>query len=172
MRNGGTDRMAALWALVGVCGLFGFAIFRLGRRGVEAMAGGLTPLQWLVLAALAAGFVAVEGIMALQRRWVPRLVGRARELRRGRPAAYRILAPLYGMSLIGAAPLRTVRSWALVGGIVVAVVLVGRMPEPWRGIVDVAVAAALAWGLACVVLALPEFLESSPAREGRAEAPS
>lgn len=161
MRNA-PSRIAPLWSLVGVCLLFSFAIFRLGRRGVEAMALGLTPGQWLALVAFTAGFVYVEGVIALQRRWVPRLLGRARELRAESRLPYRAIAPLYGMSLVAAEPTRMLRSWALVLGIVAAVILISRLPEPWRGIIDLAVAAALAFGLVSIVAALPEFVGRPP----------
>ena len=46
-----------------------------------------------------------------------------------------------------------IRSWSLVLAILGAVVLVGRLPVPWRGIIDLGVAAALAWGLVAIARA-------------------
>jgi hypothetical protein len=55
------------------------------------------------------------------------------------------------MSLVGA-PRRTLaRAWLGVALIVLAVLVVRSLPEPWRGIVDAAVAAALLVGLFAIV---------------------
>jgi len=138
--------------------LFVQAVGRLGMRGVDAMRAGLTAFQWLALAVLSAAFVYGEGVRALQRRWIPHLVDRLDRLP-SEPLAQRLLAPLYAMSLTGA-PARTLLfAWSGVAGIVAAVLIVSRFPDPWRGIVDFAVAAALAWAtVALLVLALRRLL--------------
>ena len=69
-----------------------------------------------------------------------------------------LLAPLYGLSLIGASRKETARAWAGTLAIVLAVLVVRSFPEPWRGITDFAVAAALAWGLAAIVRGVPSAL--------------
>jgi hypothetical protein len=51
------------------------------------------------------------------------------------------------MGLIGGRGQAILHAWATTFAIVLAAYLVSRMPEPWRGIVDLSVAAALAWGL-------------------------
>ena len=57
------------------------------------------------------------------------------------------------MSLVGAGKREMIRSWSLVLAILGAVVLVGRLPVPWRGIIDLGVTAALAWGLVAIARA-------------------
>ncbi|MEX1259157.1 MAG: hypothetical protein WEG36_16290 [Gemmatimonadota bacterium] len=140
-------KLARLWALAGVALLFSFAIYRLGGRGIETVARGLTLGEWTVLIAVVLIFLYTEGVRALQRKWVPQLIERARHLARERSPIHHLLAPLYGMALIGATRAAVMRAWAMVAAIALAVFLVRRMPEPWRGIVDLSVAAALAWGL-------------------------
>ena len=142
---------AAAWALLALVAIFASAVVRLGARGIETIRGGLDPAEWLALALLTALFVWGEGVRGLQRRWVPGVLRRVTELRAERRTLYRLLAPLYAMSLI-AEPGRTLwRTWAGVAAIVAAVLIVSRFPEPWRGITDFAVAAALAWGLVVIV---------------------
>lgn len=145
---GGT--VAAAWAFLGVGLLFAFAVFRLGRRGLETVAAGLTPLEWGALVLLTLGFVLMEGRGALQLRWVPRLGRRVRALREGGSWPHRVLAPLYGMSLVGAPASTLLKAWGGTGAIVTAILVVRSFPQPWRGIVDLAVAAALLWGLAAL----------------------
>jgi hypothetical protein len=147
--------LSAVWALTGIGLLFLFAVFRLGRRGVLTIQQGLSAGQWAVLVALVVIFVYTEGADALQRRWVPRVIARAAELRQGRILAYQLLAPAFAMSLIGAARRDAVRAWITTNAIVLAVLLVRTFPQPWRGITDLAVACGLAWGLGAIVLQAP-----------------
>jgi hypothetical protein len=147
-------RMVASWALLGVATLFAFAVYRLGRRGLEAIDGGLDPLQWAALVLLTVGFVYGEGVRALDRRWIPGLVRRARRLR-GEGRLLQLLGPLYGLSLVGTERGDLVRGWLNTSAIVVAVLLVRSFPSPWRGIVDFAVAGALVWGMIAILRRMP-----------------
>ena len=149
--DGPGDRAAALWALVGSGLVFLQAVVALGARGVATVRAGLEPTEWWALGVLTAAFVYGEGILALERRFIPALVRRAGRLRTVRHTGMRLLAPLYAFSLVGAPLATLVRAWAGVAAIVVAVVAVRALPEPWRGIVDLAVAAALAWALVALV---------------------
>jgi hypothetical protein len=134
-----------VWGLLGVIALFSYAVVRLGARGVAAIAGGLSAFEWAALAALTAAFVYGEGVRALQRRWVPWVIARLELLHNEPRAWYRVLAPLHAMAFIGA-PVRLIAAaWAGSIAIVIAVLIVSRFPDPWRGIVDFAVASALAW---------------------------
>lgn len=141
-----------VWAAAGIIFLFGEAAWRLGARGTAAIRGGLTTFEWLALAVLVVLFVYGEGVRALQRRWVPYVLARMHRLRAERRTAYRVAAPLYAMSLIGPPRAAAVRAWAGVAAIIAAVVIVSRFPDPWRGIVDLAVAAALVWGAIALLI--------------------
>ncbi len=151
--------MAVLWALAGVAGLFASAVIRLGGRGIETIVGGLAPVQWVALAVLTLVMVYGEGVVALQRRWVPRLIERARALR-GERFGLQLLAPLYGLSLVGAPLPRLARAWLGTAAIVTAILIVRSLPDPWRGIVDFSVAAALGWGLISIALRAPRAFRS------------
>lgn len=143
---------AALWALSGVSILFLFAVYRLGSRGLATLEAGLAPVEWLALVLLVIAFVWGEGRGALQLRWVPRMVRRAGALREEGCVRHRLLAPLYGMSLIAAPAMSLLKAWGGTAAIVTAVILVRSLPEPWRGITDLAVASALLWGLGAIVV--------------------
>jgi hypothetical protein len=142
---------APAWAVAGVSALFASASYRLGERGIAVIRDGLGGWEWVALACLTGLFVYGEGFLALDRKWVPGLMRRARELRTERRLVLRLLAPLYGLSLIGAPPAKLVPSWLGTGAIVGAILLVRALPDPWRGIIDFAVAAALAWGLVAIL---------------------
>ena len=153
------------WAVGGIVFLFGEAAWRLGMRGVATVRGGLSGFEWLALALLTAVFVYGEGYRALQRKWVPYVLARVARLRTERFLPWRIGAPLYAMSLIGPTWRTALRAWAGVAAIITAVLVVSRFPEPWRGIVDIAVAAALTWGAAALL-----YNASAMLRAGNGEA--
>lgn len=141
-----------IWAVGGVAITFAVAIFRLADRGLAVIRGGLDPAEWLVLLLLTAAFVYGEGIRALARRWVPFVIGRTAELAGRPPLRDQLLAPLYAMGLVGASRRMLIRCWAGVFAIAAAVFIVRAFPEPWRGLVDFAVAAALVCGLVAIVV--------------------
>jgi hypothetical protein len=139
--------LAGVWAIAGVVALFVEAAWRLAVRGIITVRAGLEPVEWLILILLTAAFVWGEGVRALQRRWIPGVYRRIDALRDEPRLSYRVLAPLYAMSLIGASRSTLARAWLGVVLIVAAVFIVRALPEPWRGIIDIGVAAALTWGL-------------------------
>ena len=146
---------APAWAVFGVSALFASATYRLGERGVAVIRDGLGGWEWTALAGLTLVFVYGEGFLALDRKWVPGLMRRVRELREERSLVLRLLAPLYGLSLIGAPRAKLLSSWLGTLAIVGAILIIRVLPAPWRGIVDFAVAAALAWGLVAILRRLP-----------------
>lgn len=148
----GADRAASSWALVGVVALFTEAIVNLGRRGLGTVRAGLDGWEWLALLVLTAAFVYGEGVRALQRKWAPRVLARSAAVAGERSLTLRLLAPLYAMMLVGAPRATLVRAWLGISTIVAAVLLVRALPSPWRGIIDLAVAAALLWGLGALLV--------------------
>ena len=146
-------RLTAAWSILGVGLLFALAVARLGSRGIDTVQAGLGPGEWILLIALVLLFVVGEGWAALQRKWVPRVVDRARALRGEAPVSHRLLAPLYGMCLIGCDARRRTRAWLGVAAVVAAVLAVRALPDPWRGMIDLSVASALVWGLGALLVA-------------------
>jgi hypothetical protein len=151
---------ARVWAVAGIALVFVEAAWRLAERGIITIGAGLSPAEWAALALLTAAFVYGEGMRALQRRWVPFVLARVRTLARV-GSLWRVLAPLHAMALVGPDARAVTRAWLGVAGIVAAVVIVSRMPEPWRGIIDFAVAAALTWGLAALLAGAPASIRAT-----------
>lgn len=139
------------WAVVGLVLILGSAVHRLGRRGIEAIDSGLTPSEWLALVLLTATFVVGEGYYAIARKWVPRVLGRAAALRTEPRLVPRLLAPLHAMGLVYVSWPTALRNWAGVAAIVAAVLIIRAFPDPWRGIVDFAVAGALVVGVVALL---------------------
>lgn len=146
------SRLTVGWALGGVSILFGSAVFRLGSRGVATVRGGLDSFHLAALAVVVVAFVYGEGVRAIQRKYAPHLLGRVADVSRETRVVYRLLAPFYAMSLVGAPPRSLIRAWAGVAAIVSAILVLRVTPDPWRGIVDLGVALALAWGLVAILV--------------------
>ena len=148
----GEKSWAVAWSLVGVALIFSFAVFRLLARGLDTVRAGLSPGEWTGLLVLSALFLYGEGVLALQRKWVPRLFERSHRLRSEGNPLLLALAPLFGMGLIGRSWKTVVRTWLGTAAIVLAVIVVRRFPDPWRGITSFAVSLALAWAVLSIAV--------------------
>lgn len=142
------------WAIVVVLATFVEAIHRLGPRAIATITGGLTTWEWIAGAAIFVLFVWGEGYRALQRRFAPRVAARAFAAgAKAEGVVDVLLAPLECLSLVRAERRGLLHAWGGVAAIVAAVLIVRAMPEPWRGIVDAGVSAALAWGAVALIVA-------------------
>jgi hypothetical protein len=139
--------IGAIWGLGGVLLLIGSAIYRLTPIAADAFSYSLLWYHWLVLAVFLAFMLYAEGYRGFQQRFSPRVAARARHLL-GHPEALHVaLGPFFCMAYFHAPRRRKATSISLTLGIVVLIVLVRLLPQPWRGIIDVGVVAGLAWGV-------------------------
>lgn len=146
------------WGLAGLIGLLVFAVYRLGGVVVAGL-----EWQWgwehIAVAGVNAVFMAwSEGWRGFQRSFSPRVAARLKWLREY-PSTVRVaLAPLFAMGYFGATRERLIGIYVLTAGIVVLVVVVHLLPQPWRAALDIGVVLGLTWGivstLACARRAL------------------
>jgi len=144
------------WGILGVVALLGRAVWRLWPLALDAVRGGLSPVQWLALVLWVAFMAHAEGYRGFHKRVSPRVVARAlylpNALDPSRPKPLRlILAPFYCMSLFDASPrgVRVARS--VFGGVLVLILLVRTLPQPWRGIIDAGVVIGLGIGIGSIL---------------------
>ncbi len=143
----------ALWGVLGVLALLSQAIYRLTPIALE-------PLQKHLLANWQLGiYIAwtlfnayAEGYRGFQRAFSPRVVSRSLLLGRNPRALHVVLAPLYCMALFHAKRRNLIMSRTLVVAIVLVVLLVHQLAQPWRGIVDAGVVVGLVWGAISIVV--------------------
>lgn len=143
---------AALWGLGGFILLIVQALVRLTPMAVEAMVSPLSGLQWLVLVGWAIFMGISEGYRGFQKMFSPRFAARLQWLMQHPVPLGVWLAPMFGMGLIGATRKRTIVSWCLTSGIILLILGVRQLSQPWRGIVDAGVVFGLGWGLITVIL--------------------
>ena len=137
----------AVWGIVGVSLLIVGAVYRLGSVAIDAFAYPLDWRHWVFLVVFLVFMTVSEGYQGFQRGFSPRVAARARYLARHPNLVRALFAPLFCMGFFHATRRRQVTSILVTTGIVVAVVLVRQLAQPWRGIVDLGVVAGLVWGL-------------------------
>lgn len=140
-------RVGAVWGVLGVTLLLSTAIYRLAPLAIASFSEQLDVVHYASYA-LSIFFLGYsEGYKAFQKQFSPRIAARARYLA-AHPTVLRVLlAPPFCMGMFHATRKRLILSWSVALGVMVLVVLVGRLAQPWRGIVDLGVVVALAWGM-------------------------
>ena len=139
--------LGAVWGIAGIAALLGYAVWRLAGVAAAAWNHDFHVHHWLVLAAHVAFMAWSEGYRGFQQSFSPRLVARAKYLMAHPRPAHVLLAPLFCMGYFHTTRRRMISVYALTVFIVVLIVAVRWLPQPWRGIVDAGVVVGLTWGL-------------------------
>lgn len=158
--------LVAIWGTLGVAALLGQALLRLTPLALEPIqARTLTPLQSLLYAAWAAASLYFEGYFAFQKRFCPRVVARALHLaEHPRPLLHVALAPAFCMGFFHANR-RTLRlAWGTTLMVIVFIVVLRRVPQPWRGLVDGGVVLALLYGTVALLVLLARGMSGTLVR--------
>ena len=149
-----TGRLGATWGAVGVTAILLFAIVRIAPRAFAAYETGLDTTQWIATVIFAAFMAYSEGYRGFQRRFSPRTAARVRYLR-DRPDLLRsILAPLFAMGFFHANRRTRIIAYGLSFGIVLLVLLVRLLEQPWRGIIAAGVVLGLTWGIVSLAVSI------------------
>ncbi len=154
---------AATWGIAGVLLLIGAAMVRLTRVGLDAFDYPLQIHHWAFLVVFLLFMLISEGYRGFQKSFAPRVAARARELQLDPRPLQVFLAPLVCMGFIYATPRRMLRSYGLLGAIVIFVLFVRQLPQPWHGLVDLGVAGGLLWGVVALVVCSLQTFTREPA---------
>lgn len=139
--------IGAIWGLAGVLALLTSATLRLWPKAVDALSFPFAWYHWAALAAIVIGMAYAEGYKGFQKAFSPRTAARARYLRQNPRIGHIVLAPFFCMGYFYATRRRKITSISLTLGIVLLIILVHFVPQPWRGIIDFGVVVGLAWGI-------------------------
>ncbi len=137
----------AIWGLTGVFLLLGSAVYRLSVIAKAAFSRDLVWQHWAVLLISIFFMAYAEGYRAFQQRFSPRVAARAKYLRNHPNTLHALLGPLFCMGFFHATRRRKITSVSVTTGIIVLIVLVRLLPQPWRGIIDLSVVVGLGWGI-------------------------
>jgi hypothetical protein len=143
--------LAAVWGLAGVFLLLTSATVRLAPLAIKAFEFPFSLFQWISLAAIVVGMAYMEGYKGFQKGFSPRVAARARYLRENPRFLHILLAPFFCMGYFHATRRRKITSISLTLGIIVLILMVRMVEQPWRGIIDAGVVVGLAWGVLSLV---------------------
>jgi branched-subunit amino acid transport protein AzlD len=143
----GMSKFGAFWGLAGVMLLLGSAVYRLAPLAIDAFSFQWFWYHWSVFALVLFFMAYAEGYRAFHLAFSPRVAARARYLLGHSNILHTVFAPLFCMAYFHAPRRRRITSLSVTAGIIVLVILVRLLPQPWRGIIDGGVLVGLAWGL-------------------------
>lgn len=144
--------IGAIWGIVGVSLLIGSAVYRLTPLAVSAFSFAFTWYHWLFLGFIIFFMAYAEGYRGFQQRFSPRVAARARYLKKHPKTLHVLLGPFFCMGYFHATRRRKTTSISLTLGIIVLVLLIRLLPQPWRGIIDAGVVLGLIWGLVSLLV--------------------
>lgn len=152
MSSSRVRRIGAWWGIIGVIAILTFAIIRLTPFSLEALREPLSGLQWVIVISWSIFMIISEGYDGFYKRIAPRIIIRARELREKGTYVQLLLAPLYCLNYFAAEKKRMIVAYTAIGTIIVAVMLVHQLAQPWRGIIDTGVVAGLLAGCIGIII--------------------
>ena len=132
-------------SMILIRGLFSVLPPALALRDVEF---GVVHWIGLVISLVFMGYA--EGYKGFQLKFSPRVAARALYLQANPTWVRVIFAPLFCMGFFHATRKRKIIAYAVTTMVVLLIVGVRQLPQPWRGIVDVGVLFGLGWGLISV----------------------
>lgn len=140
------------WGVFSVLAILANAIKRMAPIALQPIRNNnMNAFQWTVCVAFSAVMLYAEGYKSFHQKFSPLVVHRALRIAENPTAVRVIFAGPFAMGLFGATRKRMLVSWGLNVGIIAIVVLVKKMPYPWRGIVDLGAVAGLTYGALSIV---------------------
>ena len=144
--------LGALWGLVGFSTLLAYTIFRLTPIAVDTFSYDLHWYHWVVLVINTLFMAYFEGYRGFQKGFSPRVAARAKHIKNHPNIFHALLGPLYCASYIYTSKRRKIATYSLTIGIIILIILVRQLDQPWRGIVDAGVVVGLTWGLVSLLI--------------------
>lgn len=139
--------IAAVWGIAGLSGVLIFAVYRLGIISLAAAAYDWHVWHWTILIANLLFMAYAEGYRGFQLRFSPRSAARAFYLYQHAGLVNGLLAPLFCAGYFSASRRTVLAVWIGTVAIVVLVLLLQQIEQPWRGIIDWGVVVGLTWGV-------------------------
>ncbi|MFT5709246.1 MAG: hypothetical protein ACI9ES_003554 [Oceanospirillaceae bacterium] len=145
-------KVAAAWGFIGVCMFLGSAISRLLEVSSQLQLHNFAPIHWAIMIIWVFFMAYFEGYKGFQKGFSPRVAARLYYLANHATVKRFIFAPFFCLGFFDAERKRIVFIVCLSVAIFSIVQLVGYLPMPWRGILDVGVVIGLSWGLVSMII--------------------
>jgi hypothetical protein len=140
----------ALWGVAGVLALLGLAVLRLMGRVIDMFGYELRWYHWLALLLVVLFMAYTEGYRGFQRAFSPRVAARAKYVYHFPRLLHVLAAPVFCMGYFHIQRRRQIGIFVLTGFIVLFIVLLRFVNQPWKGIVDAGVVVGLTWGMVSI----------------------
>jgi hypothetical protein len=144
--------LGAFWGIAGVLSLVGFAILKITPAAVDAFSFELQWYHWLVLILNTAFIGYMKGYRGFQRALSPRVAARARHLSQHPTLAAVLLAPLYCMGYFHSLRRKQMVTIMMTVFMVILIILVRQLSQPWRGVFDAGILIGLSWGFFTILV--------------------
>lgn len=146
------QRLIWAWGVLGFVAILVRAVWALYPLAMAPLEGGqLGAVHGVVFAVWLIFMGYTEAYRGFHCQLSPRVVVRGHHLARNPRFLHVLLAPLFCMGLIHATRKRLIVAWSVTAGIVLLVITVRMVPQPWRGIIDGGVVVGLAGGIASIL---------------------
>jgi len=156
-------KLIAIWGTLGVVALCTQAVIKLTPIAVDTInSGQMNTFHWVLMVVWVVVNTYAEGYRGFHLRFSPRTVARAFYLAE-HPTPVRVaLAPLFCMGLFAATRKVLIISWTIFIMVILLVMLVKTLAEPWRGIVDAGVVTGLGAGVVSLLWIFVQSLSGRP----------
>lgn len=144
-------RWYRFWGLAGVVTMLLYSVMRVIPSWSELAAPQNGLIDYVVFSIVLLAMIYWEGYKGFHKAFAPRVVSRSKALIYQPSPVYRILAPVFCIGLIGSPIRRKISLIVFTGVIVLLVVGVKAMPQPWRWMIDLSVAMALLVGVGSIL---------------------
>ena len=145
---------AAFWGATGVFCLLGLALYRLTPIALEIFDD---PLYWYHIVALVINIIFMaysEGYRGFQHSFSPRVTARVHYLSKNANWLFALFAPLFCMGYFHASRKTKIVTISLTTFIIIIIICLKYVSQPWRGIVDWGVVVGLSWGILSLLVML------------------
>lgn len=140
----------AIWGVFGLSIILIRGLFSVLSPALALQETSFTWVHWLGLVISVVFMGYAEGYKGFQLKFSPRVAARALYLKANPTVARVIFAPLFCMGFFHATRKRKIIAYAVTTMVVLLIVGVRQLQQPWRGIIDVGVLFGLGWGLISV----------------------
>jgi hypothetical protein len=154
--------IGAIWGVVGTMALLAYAVWRLGGYAWELTDETLTVFEWAILVLWSVYMFYAEGVKAFGRSFSPRVVARAQYIAKRGNLKQILLAPLFCFGYFHTSRKRLIVTYSVTLGIVLLIVMIRFLPQPWRGILDAGAELGIAYGTLTIFYFVWKALVSHP----------
>lgn len=145
-------KTCAVWGILGVVAILAFALCRVLAPAISINYLDLTGVQQFIMIPYLMAMMGIKGYLAFQRTFAPRIAARAKYLVSTDRIMPLVLAPLFCFGFFMTYRKRMIVSYGILLFVVMVVLIMRHVPQPWRGMVDLGVVAGLSWGITSVVV--------------------